>query len=106
MNAPAYYNTNQEKGSGLKKAQAQAKRQKAVVLAFFQSNPGQYFSPDMGHQRVLPRAPITSVRRSMTNLTIENRLEKTPFTVIGPWGKKVHTWRLNNNPVQAQGGMF
>ena len=39
-------------------------------------------------------APITSVRRAITDLTTEDRLIKTDIMKKGKYGKEVHCWKL------------
>jgi Fe2+ or Zn2+ uptake regulation protein len=71
----------------------QAARQEEVILAYFRTNPGEY-SPEAIQEKVLPQAPITSVRRAMTNLTEAGLLEKTGNKVAGKHGRPVGTWAL------------
>ena len=42
--------------------------------------------------------PITSIRRAMTNLSDDGKLEKTKDFVIGNYGKKEHLWCLPKKP--------
>jgi tRNA(Leu) C34 or U34 (ribose-2'-O)-methylase TrmL len=42
-----------------------------------------------------PAIPITSVRRSLTNLTKENRLVMTDTMLTGLYNKPEHVWRIN-----------
>ncbi len=92
--APVYYNTNREEGEVLAASIDKAQRQQARVLAFFQAHPERNFTRDYINLMVLPGAPYTSVQRCLSNLTQEGKLRKTRHMVIGPWGKKVHTWVL------------
>ena len=39
-------------------------------------------------------APITSVRRAITDLTTEDKLIKTDIMKKGIYGKEVHCWKL------------
>ena len=90
-----YYNTNNETGETLAKSRDRAKTQQDSILAFFMAHPNDHFSPDFIALNVLPEAPLTSVRRAITNLTSEGKLDKTDTMTMGRYGKKVHTWRLN-----------
>jgi Fe2+ or Zn2+ uptake regulation protein len=72
---------------------AQAARQEEAILAYFKTNPGEY-SPETIQEKVLPQAPITSVRRAMTNLTEAGLLKKTGRKEAGRYGRPVGTWAL------------
>jgi len=92
-----FYNTNNEKGKDLKNSRNSANTQEKIILDFFRVNSNLRLSP-FDIQNVLElNAPITSIRRAITNLTIEGKLKKTTTMKLGPYGKKVHTWRLNND---------
>jgi hypothetical protein len=43
-----------------------------------------------------PAAPVTSIRRAITDLTVQDKLVKTNVMEIGGYGKDEHTWRLPN----------
>jgi hypothetical protein len=89
-----YYNTNRESGSVLAQSQAHARDQKMHILQFFERNPGTLFAPHEVQAAVLPEAPLTSIRRALTNLTDQGLLEKTDKMRLGTYGKMVHRWRL------------
>ena len=40
-------------------------------------------------------APITSIRRALTDLTSKGKLVKSSIMKMGPYGKQVHCWKLN-----------
>ena len=42
--------------------------------------------------------PITSIRRAMTNLSDDGKLEKTKEYVVGNYGKKEHLWCFPKKP--------
>lgn len=71
----------------------QAARQEELILAYFKTNPGEY-SPEKIQGKVLPTAPITSVRRAITNLTEAGLLKKTGNKETGRYGRPVGTWML------------
>lgn len=93
---PSYYATVPVSESQLQEYAAQAKGQEAAILAFFARHPGRH-APHQVRASVLPQAPITSVRRAITNLTKRQVLEKTSHLIDGPDGRPVHTWRLRNH---------
>jgi len=41
-----------------------------------------------------PECPITSVRRAMTNLSNQGKLEKSNVMMLERYGKKNHYWHL------------
>ena len=100
-----FHNTIDEKGHPLFKSQARARSQQEHVLAFLYDHPLQHFTPFEIHRQVLPYAPITSVRRALTNLQKAGYLEKTGIMVLGNYDKNNHTWRLKSNS-QEQMGLF
>jgi len=71
-----------------------ARTQEELVLAFFQDRPGLAYSPERVQELVLPSAPITSVRRALTNLTEAGELRKAEQMVPGRYGRPVCQWTL------------
>ena len=96
-----YYNTNKESGAILKNSFDITKKQEDLVLSVFETYPKENLSPDdiQGFlvENVQLAYPITSIRRSITNLTNENKLKKTDEMKKGVWGKMTHTWVLRRN---------
>lgn len=100
MNNNSYYNTNKESGKTLDYSRMKANRQEKKVLEFFQSNQSEErFSPEDILEKVDfgKPVPITSVRRAMTNLTKAGHLKKTAYMKVGNFGKRVHTWQVNDS---------
>ena len=62
---------------------------------------GTLISPSELNTWVLPNAPITSVRRSLTGLTKAGLLVKTSYLVDGPYGRPEGLWKLAE-PVQEK----
>ena len=91
-----YYNTNEETGQTLRSSRNKSQTQEEIILDFFKNNPNLRLSPFEIQEILELNAPITSVRRAMTNLATNGDLRKTKLMKIGPYGKQVHTWRLNN----------
>lgn len=94
----AYYNTTQEEGQQLIQFEENAEVQEKLVLEFFKKHPAYAFTPYecMDFLR-LPDVPITSIRRSITDLTGKDLLIKTGKKKIGKYGRPNFTWKLNNN---------
>ena len=91
-----YYNTNEETDKTLKASRKKAETQEEIILHFFKSNPNLQLSPFDIQNILRLNAPITSIRRAITNLATNGDLRKTKLMKLGPYGKHVHTWRLNN----------
>lgn len=110
----SFHNSVKLTGSNLAKAELAAKTQEEKVLLFFKQRPWSAFSPSRVHKLMLMEGliaetvPITSIRRALTNLTEENKLEQTGDQVDGPLGKPEHVWklkksrRIKNMPIQAK----
>jgi hypothetical protein len=89
-----YFNTTGLRGPALKGAREKALTQDESVARLFEAMPtGFSASPEQVQRKVLPGAPITSVRRSMTTLTQRGVLVKTDTMRTGQYGRPVHTWR-------------
>ena len=81
--------------------QRKALTQDDVIMVFFSSQRfGDMFTPSELNKLVLPNAPITSVRRSLTGLTKVGLLIKTSYLVDGPYGRPEGLWKLAE-PVQT-----
>ena len=96
----SYFNTNKESGKTLITSDTNANKQEVKVLKFFQSNKkDDRFSPEdiLGGIDFRRLVPITSIRRAMTNLTQAGYLKKTSFMKKGQFGKRIHTWQINND---------
>lgn len=98
----SYYNTTNAVGRDLEKYREAAENQEDVVLAFYQARPEDAFSPDDVQRRVLPEAPLTSVRRAITNLTSRGDLVKTDRKARGRYGRLAYLWRLAEKPKPQQ----
>jgi Fe2+ or Zn2+ uptake regulation protein len=89
-----YYNTTNETGEVLKRAKQKTLKQDSRIMSFFESHPG-HWTPCEVWQQCMPNVPITSVRRSITNLTDQGRLEKTDKKKQGIYGRPNYTWKLS-----------
>ncbi len=91
-----FYNTNNETRTTLKESHAKAESQETLILAFFREHPDKMFIPDEIHNLFDPtKVPLTSIRRSITNLTTDGHLTKTNAQKIGRYGKYCWCWKLN-----------
>ena len=90
-----YYNTTQEQGKQLKIFQSKTKSQDEKILEFFKDNPMVEFgASQVWNALFFNSAPITSVRRSITNLIEEGKLEYTGRKRKGIFGRNESLIRL------------
>lgn len=90
----------------LPKAREIAEKQNEIILKFFEANKDSNFTPaevyDDLNQNYLTYGTLillSSVRRSITNLTTKGRLIKCPWDERRPgkYGKDNRTWKFNPN---------
>lgn len=97
-----YHNTTDLSGEHLKTARSKADAQNSLILEFFRDHPNIDISPsEVMRMLNLPGVPITSYRRSLTDLTklpdpgysylVKNGKDKQ---IPGPMGRPENTWRL------------
>lgn len=104
-----FYNTTHEKGDALELFKGKAKSQDKRVLQIFKAiGPMATISPSgvfSIYGALYPEAPITSIRRSITNLTKAGLLEKTAEKRIGPLGRPEYAWKIPapGSSVEASG---
>ena len=98
-----YHNTTHQEGEKLREYQAKAGSQDERILAYMKSfRFGTQFTPTMLHRAVFDfSCPITSVRRSLSNLTLAGVLVKTDMLSEGMYGREEHNWVLKE-PVQLE----
>ena len=89
-----YHNTTQLKGDELRDSIRTARTQTDKVLVFFKHYPGRSFTPSYVHSFVEDGEPLTSSRRSISDLTRDGHLEKTEEKRTGIYGKPEYCWRL------------
>ncbi len=90
-----YYNTTKEQGEQLAIFKKRAKKQDDKILEFFQDNPMVEFGASQVWNALFYNSvPITSVRRSVTNLVQDNKLEYTGRKRKGVFGRNESLIRL------------
>jgi len=99
-----FYNTNKEKGTTLNESQKKAKSQDEMVLDYFKNYDNLGATPErvLRHFKIMEKlsdnkwhnTPITSIRRSFSNLKNKGLIEKTNRTIEGDFGKQVNVWKL------------
>lgn len=88
----SFYNTTNESGESLFNNKAKSDTQNDVVLSLFKNNSERKMSASMVHALSGLNCPLTSIRRSISNLTNEGLLEKTNIKVSGKYGRAEYTW--------------
>ena len=89
----SYHNTTHSTGPDLIRYEAKAISQEDLIMNWFEAVGGRR-TPSEIQSRLLPLAPITSVRRALTNLTNASKLVKTTEQRQGPFGRPEYCWRL------------
>ena len=87
----SYFNTTKLNGPCLKEYKKIADSQNDIILNFF-SDTDESYTPFEVQALVLPNAPVTSVRRSITNLTNAGYLVKTSELRKGQYKRLNHCW--------------
>jgi hypothetical protein len=94
---PEFFNTVKESGSQLIDSNRKATKQNDVVYELFKqfktASPSQILQA-WGIITGLTTPPITSIRRAITTLTDQGKLEKLESKQMGLYGKVEHEWRL------------
>ena len=96
----SYFNTTSLKGEELNKSESKALTQDEEVLRLFKTFDALTLTPERLHkylQDTNPKyanVPLTSTRRSFSNLKNRGLIEKTDTLIKGNFGKKVHVWKL------------
>jgi len=86
-----FYNTN--KTEDLAKANADTQKQDEIILALFKK----HFALSPWQASDLSGIFITSVRRSISNLTTEGLIRKSNDMTMGKLGKREHVWTIETN---------
>ena len=90
-----YYNTTKEQGEQLAIFKSKTKKQDDKILDFFKDNPMVEFGASQVWNALFYNSvPITSVRRSVTNLVQDNKLEYTGRKRKGVFGRNESLIRL------------
>jgi len=99
-----FHNTNNEKGATLKRSQEKAKTQDEMVLEYFRSCDQLGVTPErvLRHFQIMEplssdkwaKTPITSIRRSFSNLRKRGLIEKAGYKIEGDFGKQINVWKL------------
>jgi hypothetical protein len=90
-----FFNTNQTPEAVLPERRKAAITQQDIILEIYQRMKKATPSRIHGIYQNYRKAPITSIRRAITNLTSEGHLIKTKETAPGPYGQPEHFYKLN-----------
>ncbi len=93
-----FYNTTKEPNKAELDKRAQTQEQR--VLAWFMEHPESEATPYYIQLSVMQSSPITSVRRAMTNLTLEGKLLKTDKKIKEIYGISNYLWRLKDRQLE------
>ena len=88
-----YYNTTRQKGKQLEVSWKKTKSQDDKVMEYFHAHGKATPSEVWIHFRD-SNVPITSIRRSITNLTNSNLLSKTDNKKEGVYGRPEYVWEI------------
>ena len=89
-----FYNTINLRHKDLENAEKSAMTQNEQILNIFTNFPDNEFSPVDIHEYFEDSTPLTSIRRGISTLTKEGKLEKTNNQVHGLYGTLNYTWKL------------
>lgn len=88
-----YYNTTHETGNDLKEFISKASTQDQRVLDIFKRHKEEYSASQLWH--MLTRdCPLTSIRRSLSNLKNKGAIVKTNNKIIGIYGRNEYKYKL------------
>lgn len=96
----SFFNTISLRGKKLVEAQINAKIQEEKIYLIFLQNKRKGMTPfDVSeiYNKLYSNAPITSIRRAMTQLTKDNHLVMTEKKRNGIYNTPNHLWELNLN---------
>ena len=100
----SYFNTTRLENKELQKARSKALTQDECVLAYFKDYDNLGATPErvLRHFKIMVKlsenrwsnTPITSMRRSFSNLKQRGLIYKTDLMIMGDYGKEIHVWKL------------
>ncbi len=90
-----FHNTINESGERLTELRQNAKTQQEKILKYFYSYSLFCFTPFEIQAAILQNAPITSIRRAITNLTNQGHLIKNKEQKVEKYGVKNNYWSFN-----------
>lgn len=88
-----YYNTTSETPQQVIDFEAKNLKQDTIILNIY-FNAKRKLTPSDVLKRFPGEPPLTSIRRSITNLTNSGFLKKTEKKKLGMYGRSEHFWKL------------
>lgn len=98
----SYYNTTKVGGQQLAQYEAKAQSQEEEVLAFFEAHPYCLFTRAELHTKVLQKAPVSSITRTLSNLKDLGVIRKTGKKRAGECGRPMYCWALTRDTIQGE----
>lgn len=103
-----YYNTTHEEEQKVIQFVDLTEAQDELVLAIYRCRPTIAMSPSVIYDRIVRHCkkiektppPLTSIRRSITDLTNEGKLRKTNVKSVGLYGRLEYNWMFNPGPTE------
>lgn len=93
-----FHNTIDIAGKSLKQAKKKVNEQEILIMQYYMQHPYAMPTPWQLHDWLKSKGHdllITSVRRTLTDLTDEGKLVKSHVQFKGPKGQPNHAWMLN-----------
>ncbi len=96
----SYHNTVRESGQSLIQFEMKAKNQDEAVLWVFEQPTISTLTPEMclkylqAYDSKYLKVPITSIRRSFSNLSNDGVIEMTGSKAKGDFGRSVNVWKV------------
>ncbi len=93
--ASNFYNTNKTTGTELKEAKKRNLAQAEKILKFLSEHPNIKFTACRIHKYLFnDNTPLTSTRRSLSDLKNAGFVVKLDQMVKGVYGRNVHLWKV------------
>jgi len=89
-----FHNTINLSGEALEKRKGKNRSQNWLILEFFRKHSYESFTPSELEARKVINAPLTSIRRAVSDLTDQGYLVKTSERRPGKYGMENFTWKL------------
>src|SRR5690554_389689 len=90
----SFYNTTQEKDSVLKEYIWKAESQEQIILNIFRKSSNGLTASEVFKKYPSRNVPLTSVRRAISNLLTERKVEKTMHKREGIYGRKEYVFTI------------
>jgi len=106
MGLVSYHNTTDSVGAEFRRYAVKAATQEKQLLELFAISPERSYTPSEAVSATWLNAPLTSIRRAISNLTAAGELEKTAEQRPGPYGRPEYCWRAAEKYRYRQHSLF